>query len=81
MSSINGYKYTTEQDAINACQECNTYYGIPASPDDVTLNWNDYQYANLNNPTFWYINFDESLIPVLGQPTIFDVEFPPFPES
>jgi hypothetical protein len=81
MVYIKGYKYTTEQEAINACQECNNYYGIPVSPDDITQNWTDYQYANLNTPPFWYIFFDESLIPVLGQPTSFDVEFPPFPGS
>lgn len=75
---INGYKYTNEQDAINAREQVDTYYGIPVSPDDVTQNWVDYQTATLDSPIFWYISFDESLTPILGQPTTFDVTTPPF---
>lgn len=73
MASINGYQYTTEQEAINARELCDTYYGIPVTPDDVTQNWVDYQFAELNTPQFWYIVFDESLTPILGQPTTFEV--------
>jgi len=77
---INGYKYTTEQEAINAREACDTYYGIPVSTDDVTQNWVEYQTANLDNPIFYYIKFDESLKVVLGNPTDFEVTTPPFPE-
>jgi hypothetical protein len=70
---IIGYKYTNEQDAINARELVDTYYGIPVSPDDVTQNWVDYQIATLDNPIFWYIIFDESLTVVLGEPITFDV--------
>ena len=80
MASINGYQYTTEQDAINAREACDTYYGIPVSPTDVTQNWVDYQYAKLNTPPFWYIVYDESLLPILGQPSEFEVVTPPFPQ-
>jgi hypothetical protein len=79
MQSINGYQYITEQEAINAQALCNSYYGIPASPDDVTQNWVNYNFANLNDPKFYYIVFDDSLLPVLGQPTEFEVVTPPFP--
>jgi len=79
MAFINGYQYTTEQDAINARQACNAFYGIPVAPDDVTQNWVDYQFAELNNPQFWYIVYDETLLPVLGQPVEFEVITPPFP--
>ena len=75
---INGYKYTTEQDAINSRELVDAYYGIPVSPEDVTQNWVDYQTANLDNPIFYYIIFDESLTPILGDPTTFDVTPPPF---
>jgi hypothetical protein len=68
-----GYQYNTEQDAINAREACDTYYGIPVTPDSVTQNWCDYQIANLNTPQFWYIVHDESLTPVLGTPTEFEV--------
>ena len=70
---IIGYKYTNEQDAINAREQVDTYYGIPVSADDVTQNWADYQIATLDNPIFWYIIFDESLTVVLGEPITFDV--------
>ena len=79
MASINGYQYITEQEAINARELCDTYYGIPVTPDDVTQNWVDYQFAELNTPQFWYIVFDESLTPILGTPTEFEVVTPPFP--
>jgi len=74
MASIKGYKYTTEQAAINAVKACNDYYGIPnGQVDEVTQNWCMYQVAELNTPIFWYIVFDESLLPILGNPTEFEV--------
>jgi hypothetical protein len=74
MNKIQGYKYTTEQEVVDARKSCNDYYGIPVSINDTTQNWVDYQFAELNNPQFYYIFFDESLIPILGQPIIFKVE-------
>ena len=76
---VNGYKYTTEQEAIDAREACDTYYGIPVAPDDVTQNWVEYETAELNTPIFYYIRFDESLKVVLGEPTDFEVTTPPFP--
>jgi hypothetical protein len=73
MPSTNGYKFTTEQAAINARESVDTYYGIPVSPDDVTQNWVTYQLAGLNTPQFWYITYDDSLEEVLGEPTEFEV--------
>lgn len=73
MAFIKGYKYFIEQDAINAREQCDAYYGIPISPDDVTQNWVEYQFAELNVPTFWYIGFDITLEPILGQPTEFEI--------
>ena len=70
---IIGYKYTNEQEAINARELVDAYYGIPVSPDDVTQNWVDYNTATLDNPIFYYITFDESLTPILGEPTEFEV--------
>ena len=74
---ITGYKYTIEQDAIDARELVDTYYGIPVSPEDVTQNWVDYNTATLDNPIFWYITFDESLRVVLGEPITFEVTTPP----
>jgi hypothetical protein len=81
MPFIKGYQYITEQEAINAREACDAYYGIPVGPDDVTQNWVDYQFAELNTPQFWYIAFDESLLPVLGAPSTFEVVTPPFPPT
>lgn len=74
---ILGYKYSTEQEAIDARELVDLHYGIPVSPNDVTQNWVDYQEASLNSPIFWYIKHDESLDIVLGDPIEFEVEFPP----
>jgi hypothetical protein len=77
MQYINGYQYDIEQDAIDAREACDAYYGIPVAPDDVTQNWVDYQFAELNNPQFWYIQYDNSLLPILGEPIEFEVTSPP----
>lgn len=76
---IKGYKYANKQDAIDAGETCNIYYGIPVISDDVTQNWVDYQFAEYNEPHFWYIQYDDSLLLVLGEPTEFEVIDSPLP--
>ena len=68
-----GYKYNTELEAISARESVDSYYGIPVSPDDVTQNWVEYNEASLNEPIFWYINANETLNVVLGEPYVFSV--------
>ena len=68
-----GYKYTTEQEAIDARKACADYYGLPKTPEDETLYWVDYNKAELDTPIFWYILFDDSIEVVLGEPTTFNV--------
>ena len=70
---ITGYKYTNEQEAIDARKQCADYYGLPKTPDDVTQYWVDYETAELDTPIFWYIVFDESIRAILGEPTQFEV--------
>jgi hypothetical protein len=70
---MQGYKYLTEPEAIVAQSQCDAYYGIPKSPDDVTQHWVDYNFAEFNEPQFYYITFDESLVPILGESTEFEV--------
>lgn len=70
---INGYKYTTEQEAINARKQCADYYGLPVTPNDVTQYWVNYETAELDTPIFWYIVFDPSIGMILGKPTDFEV--------
>lgn len=74
-----GYKYNTEDEAITAREACDAFYGIPVAPDDVTQNWVEYSFASMNIPQFWYIVYDESLLPVFGEPIEFNVITPPFP--
>jgi len=74
--TVLGYKYTTEQQAQQARKQCADYYGLPKAPDDVTQYWVDYQTAELNEPKFWYIRYDESILNILGQPIEFEVVEP-----
>jgi len=77
---IIGFKYTNEQDAINARKQCADYYGLPVTPEDTTKYWVDYETANLDTPIFWYIIFDESIREILGEPTTFEVTEEPITE-
>jgi len=70
---ITGYKYTNEQEAIDASKQCAYYYGLPTAPENVTKYWVNYQTAELDTPVFWYIIFDPSIEQILGQPTEFEV--------
>lgn len=70
---MKGYKYTTEQDAINARQLCATYKGLP-NPQGDTLYWVNYSYSELDG--FFYIEYVEDLELVLGQPIEFEITMP-----
>jgi hypothetical protein len=72
MAFIKGYKYQTETEAIAARQNAATYMGLPV-PNGETLYWVNYNFAELNEPQFWYITYDESLLSILGEPTEFEV--------
>jgi hypothetical protein len=73
---IKGYKFLTEQEAIDARESCDKYYGIPVTPQDVTQNWVEYYSTYFDDPVFWYMMGDDSLIPILGEPYEFEVTFP-----
>jgi|688.fasta_scaffold2362889_1 hypothetical protein len=79
MAFTNGYKYNTEIEAILAQKACDTYYGIPVHPDDITQHWCGYNFAELNEPKFWYITYDISLVPILGDSIEFEITYPPSP--
>jgi hypothetical protein len=70
---ITGYIYYTELEAQKARKDCADYYGLPKSPEDTTIYWVDYSKATLNDPIFWYIVYDKSILDILGQPTEFEV--------
>lgn len=73
---MKGYMYKNKTEAIEAKLQCNEYYGIPNNMNDVTKNWVDYRFAELNDPQFYYIVYDETLLPVLGEPINFEVIIP-----
>jgi hypothetical protein len=70
---MQGYKFTTEAEAIAARLQCDNHYGYPKQ-DCVTLHWVDFQHAELDG--FYYIAFDESIQQVLGEPIEFEVTQP-----
>jgi len=76
-----GYKFDTIEAAEKAVSDCDKYYGIPVAPDDVTQHWVEYVEASYNHPVFWYMAFDESLLPILGEPTEFEVIQPTPPKD
>jgi hypothetical protein len=81
MAFIKGYQYTTETEAIAARKKAADYMGLPVANGE-TLYWVNYNFAELNDPQFWYITYDVSLLPILGQPTEFEVIQPnPFDET
>jgi hypothetical protein len=65
-----GYKYTTEQEAINARQLCANYKGLPKQEGN-TLYWVNYNYSEIDN--FYFIEYVEDLENVLGQPINFEI--------
>lgn len=75
MQFIKGYLFASENDAIQARERCDVHYGIPVNPNDITQHWCDYQYAALQR--FYYIIFDESLLPILGEPQDIQIITPP----
>lgn len=68
-----GYKYTLEQDAINARTLCATYAGLP-NPSGDTLYWVNYNYSDIDN--IYYIQYVDELENVLGSPIEFTITFP-----
>jgi hypothetical protein len=74
--TVLGYKYITEQQSQQARKQCADYYGLPKSPDDVTQYWVDYQFAELNQPPFWYIIYDQSVLDILGEPELMEITTP-----
>ena len=67
-----GYKYTTEQEAIDARTLCATYKGLP-NPQGDTLYWVNYNYSTFDN--FYYIEYVEEIENVLGQPIELNVTY------
>jgi hypothetical protein len=70
---MTGYKYTTEQEAIDARTQAASYMGLP-NPQGDTLYWVNYNHAELDG--FYYIQHVENLEQVLGTPIEFEITIP-----
>lgn len=81
MLFIKGYKYSKESQVIEAQLSCDKYYGVPKEASDITQHWANYDFAEFNTPEFWYIIYDSSLVPILGEPIEFEVTQRPFNET
>jgi len=68
-----GYTYQTEQEAINARQQCADYKGLPV-PNGTSIYWVDYSYSQSDN--FYYIIYDEGVEVLLGEPITFKITIP-----
>jgi hypothetical protein len=68
-----GYKYTTEQEAIDARAQAASYMGLP-NPTMDTLYWVNYNHSELDG--FYYIQYVEGLETVLGEPIEFEITIP-----
>ena len=70
---MTGYKYTTEQEAIDARTQAASYMGLP-NPQGDTLYWVNYSYSELDG--FYYIQHVEGLEAVLGTPIEYEITIP-----
>ena len=68
---MKGYKYNTEQEAINARKLSADYKGLPVKPNDITIYWVNYLFSEPDN--FYYIQYVDELDVVLGEPIEFDI--------
>ena len=69
---MTGYKYTTEQEAIDARAQAATYMGLP-NPQGDTLYWVNYNYSELDS--FYYIQHVDNLEVILGEPINFNITY------
>lgn len=67
---MTGYKYTTEQEAIDARTQVASHMGLPNTQGD-TLYWVNYSYSSIDG--FYYIQHVDGLEAVLGEPSEFTI--------
>ena len=65
-TNMEGYKYNTEQEAIDARKLAADYKGLPIKPNDITIYWVNYSFSELDN--FYYIQYADGVEAVLGSP-------------
>jgi len=73
---INGYKYEGKEAAALKRGLLVTEKALPRGENDVTLYWQNYKEASLNEPIFFYMEYDKSFPKSFGEPETFFVTFP-----
>ena len=71
MESFKGYKFNTVEEADLAMQQLNEYYGLPVK-NGISI-FDERSYFKIED--FYFLTEDEMLIPVLGDPINFEVNF------
>lgn len=64
---MQGYKYTTTEQAELALDQIDNFVNLPKG-ENMTQRWTSYQYAEFNNPNFYYIIAHDSFTALLGEP-------------
>ena len=73
---MQGYIFTTENEAIAARKAAADYMGLPKNPNDTTIYWVNYNYCELDG--FYYITYVDGLEAALGEPS--DITITPHEE-
>jgi hypothetical protein len=69
---IQGYKFESVEEAIDAMRLLNTHFGIPVSEDAITRN----VAIAIEDGTFLYIKADDSFVSILGEPIEIEISDP-----
>ena len=67
---INGYKWNTAEEADLSMIQLNEYYGLPVPDGTSYFSSESYTYSENG---IYYMYSNEMLVPVLGEPTEFEV--------
>lgn len=78
---ITGYKFIEKEFADSSRGELSNEIGLPRKKGDVTIYWQNYEEASLDEPIFFYMVGDRSMNKILGKPLNFIVTFPDEPKQ
>lgn len=78
---IQGYKFSEKELANESRSELVSAKALPKKKGDVTLYWQNYEEAALDEPPFWYMRGDRSMAKTMGKPDTFFVTFPDVPKN
>ncbi len=78
---IQGYKFSEKELANESRSELVSAKELPKKKGDVTLYWQDYEEAALDEPPFYYMRGDKSMTATMGKQETFSVTFPDVPKE